>query len=345
MAIVNQDVITRGELDQQVTQHMEKLTQVLGIEPTDLERGRRQIEWPVLNQMVDDRLLLQDAKKNNITATSREVDKRIEEKVKREYRPKGSGGSSTEEMSRILKEDDEVRTQVRNELIINKLLWTKYFQYPFVSPGELREYYRKHLKEFQTPSELTFRLIGVDNVPDAPLIMDKLDAELDKKRSFKELAQKIYDEQNDESFLWAINMEKIKMEALEDWLRPLPQILVKMKPGEIQRRIGVGSGWRYIEMVEVKPGKQKSFEEAQSEIELLIISRYREQERRRVVERLKKDAHLRYFLPPLPSPEESKTPSPEEKKEPSGKVQDVSPPPGAPKKPPQNLPQDPDKPK
>ena len=96
-----------------------------------------------------------------------------------------------------------------------------------------------------------------------------------------------------------------------------------MEPGEVKRRIRAHNGWRYLKMISVKPGKRKSFEDAQADIARAIQNGYRRQEKERVVERLRKEAFIQDFLPkapfvPPPTPVSTDAGA-------AGKVKDVSP--------------------
>ncbi len=325
VAIVNQDVITRDELDRRVTIEMEETARRRGIDPITLERERARFDHWVLEGLIEQRLLIQDAKKTNVPVEEAEIDLEINRRIDEEFRPAGLNVENAEELYRVLKEKysysrEEYRTLVRNEILINRLLRMKYFRNPFVTPGEYREYYRDHLEEFETPSELTFRMIAVDNVEEAPRILDTIDAELDRKKLFQEVAREVYAGRSEDAWLWKRNLDSLK-----EWLPPLPSILAEMRPGEIRRRIRVPSGWRYLEMVEVKAGKKKSFEEAQQKIHESILREYRMQDKDRVVQRLRKEAHLQDYLPPLPPVATAPRPAPPPPEGPPGKVRDVSP--------------------
>src|SRR5262245_49615663 len=161
-------------------------------------------------------------------------------------------------------------------------------------------------------------MIALDNVEEAPIILDQLDAKLVAKTPFEDLARAFYKGRDQEAWLWKRNLEAIK-----EWLPPLPTILAEMRPGEIRRRIRVPSGWRYLEMVEVKAGKKKSFEEAQPKIHEAILREYRMQDKERLVQRLKKEAHLQVFLPPLPPSAGGTRPASATGE--AGKIRDVSP--------------------
>jgi len=327
VAVVNQDVITRRELDRRVTMLMEDTALRRGLDPTTLERDRARFERAVLDFLIEERLLLQDAKRNNITASDAEIDAEIDRRIETKYYQVNL--QDVDELYKLLRENygysrEEFREQIRDYILLNRLLWTKYFQEPFVTPGERREYYRAHPEEFQTPAELTFRMIVVDDSAEAPRIIEELDAELERK-PFQEVAREYYEARGEELFLWRKDLAELK-----SWRAPLPQILSKMKPGEVQRHIRIANGWRYIEMVDLKFGKQQTFEEAQALIVQSLRMGYRIREKVKLDERLKKEAHIQDFLQPQAGPPRQAPPPPAATLEP-GKVLDASPDPPRPR--------------
>jgi peptidyl-prolyl cis-trans isomerase SurA len=328
VAVVNQDVITRRELDRRVTVQMEEVSRREAVPLTALERQRPQLERAVLDFLVEQRLLLQDAKKNNIATSDAEVDAEINHRIEKDFR---GMVRDADELYKILKENygysrEEYREQVREDILINRLLWTKYFHEPFATPGEMREYYRSHPEEFETPSELTFRMITVENSEEAPHSLEEIDGALDQ-RPFAEVSKQFAAVNRKEDLLWRKSLTDLK-----EWKPPLPEVLSRMKAGEVQRRIRTVDGWRYVEMVEVKPGKRKSFEEAQAQIEKAIRSECHFREKALLTERLKKEAHLEDSLGPLPPPLARPAAFQKKPEEPASKVRDASPDAGRPKK-------------
>jgi len=331
VAIVNQDVITQGNLDREVAYEMRRAVLILGVDPTTLERQRPRFERHVLDKLIQDRLMLQDAKQNDITTNDLEIDLEIKNEIETKWRPAGIDVKDAEELYPVVEQmfgidRQEYREKIREKILIGRLLMTKYYRPPFITPGELREFYHKNSKLFDTPSELTFRMIVIDKTSDALGSMEYLDRELDRGRSFEELCKEIYKDQGENAYTW-----KKSMKDLEGWLQPLPKVLTEMKEGEIQRRIPVFNGWRYVEMLKIKREERKSFEEVQGEIEAFIHRQHRERVENRLVARLKKNAYFRIFLPDLPDTPGQKSAEKPNGEKPSGQVRDVSPQPAVPK--------------
>ncbi len=331
VAIANQDVITRGELNRRVNLQIEE-TRLSGIDATTLERDRPRIERAILDHMIDQRLLLQEAKKQGITTSDPEIDAEINRKILEFFPRRGLVVQDAEGLYKVLKENygysrEDYRAQVRDEILINRLLWTKHFTVRFVPPGEMREYYLAHEAEFMAPGLVSFRMISVDRTEEAQRILEALDAALEKQ-PFEVVAREFSLAKGgtgDDNFF-----KNKPLSDLKDWNRPLPDVLSRMRKGEVMKRIQTVRGWRYIEMVDVVPGIKQSFEDAEEEIRDAIRRRNNSREQIRLLARLRREAHIQVNLPPV-APLPARAPPPAAADGPPIKPKDVSPDPTKPK--------------
>ena len=335
VAIINQEFITRPQLDHQFEMRSQQLVRIQGVPASEIERRRPEIEHGILDALIEQELLLQDAKKNDVTVSEEEVDLEVTRRIEKEFRPSGVNVQDSEELYRFLKETlkmsrDEYRGQVKKEVTVLRLLWRQYFREPFISPGEIREYYRAHPDEFELPATVAFRMISIERSEEALRVMEQIDGAL-KTRSFKDVADEWAQAHGEkEAPVYRKNLEELR-----DWKAPLPSLLSRGKPGEVIPRINVGNGWRYLEIVEKTPGERRPFEQSQAQIVGSIRKEFNETQRQKLMERLYKGADVQKFLPALPAAvgkgasDEEKA-APEESK---GKVRDASPDPAEKKKP------------
>ncbi|MBI4584898.1 MAG: SurA N-terminal domain-containing protein [Planctomycetes bacterium] len=329
-AIVIQDVITYGDLDKKVEEYLAEWKQVKKIDPAIAEQARPQLRQRFLDDLIEKSLLSQEAKRQNITVEEPEIDHKINNDIK-EAQKEGQPIRNIDQFFEILLETkkitrEEYRREIQKYILINKLLWTKVFRpREFITPGERREYYFNHIEEFQTPAELVFRQIFVEpNRPDVDLVLKAVDQGLDKGVPFEELARKYSDSRAEEGGLWEKRFDEILK-----WVSPLPDILKRMKPGDIERKIRTASGWHYFKMEQIKAGDTQPFEEAQEEIERKIRIRRNLEDKNEFVEELKKRYPVQRFLQEVAEAkggESSKKKTPAGAEEPAaGKIRDVSP--------------------
>jgi foldase protein PrsA len=130
----------------------------------------------VLQQMVQDALIDQYAKNNNITATDAEINAR-EDQIKQNF-PAGSWDEMLK--SRNLTEDD-VHSALREQLILDKALGSQVK----VTPAQIKDYFDKNHATFDKPEEVTARHILVPNLAEA----QKVEQLLKSGSSFADVAK------------------------------------------------------------------------------------------------------------------------------------------------------------
>ncbi len=301
-AIVGQEVITYAQLDRRVEQYIAPQIKRRSVSPGVIEGARPHLRRQIIDNMIEQSLLLQEARRLKVQMTEEQLDEEINNRIRR-LREQGENIRDSEEFYRLLLENESVtreeyRHEIRNEMMATAVLW--YRAWPpreFIGPRELREFYRANLHEFQTPSELTFRMILVrrgDPVQTVQ-ILDAIDKGIEDGVDFADLAHKFSDSKADQGGLWVK-----KYDQFEGWLPPLPDHLRQMKVGEIRKRILTQKGWCYLKMERIEVGQARSFEEAQSEIRTFILRRRREQDRRAYVQTLRERSIVQIFLPEPP---------------------------------------------
>ncbi len=132
----------------------------------------------VLQQLVEDALLEQYAKNNNITVSDAEIDKR-EDQIKANF-PAGAWDEMLK--ARGLSETD-VRSALQEQLILDKALSKDVT----ITPAQIQQYYEKNKGSFDKPEQVTARHILVPS----PALANQIEADLKKDpNSFADLAKK-----------------------------------------------------------------------------------------------------------------------------------------------------------
>jgi foldase protein PrsA len=130
----------------------------------------------VLQQMVQDALIDQYAKNNNITATDAEINAR-EDQIKQNF-PAGSWDEMLK--SRNLTEDD-VHSALREQLILDKALGSQVK----ITPAQIKDYFDKNHATYDKAEEVTARHILVPNLAEA----QKVEQLLKSGQNFADVAK------------------------------------------------------------------------------------------------------------------------------------------------------------
>jgi parvulin-like peptidyl-prolyl isomerase len=300
-ALVGEKPITYAELGRGMASWEALLKQRYPDRPLD-PALRPGIEREILERIIARTLILQEAEKLEIQITEANITEEVNRDIEqhRQHRQWGENIRDAEEFYRLLLENEnitreEYREEKRKEMAESVVLWRRVFTQSTPRPGELREYYTQNLSRYQTPSELTFRMILVPFSDTADRVLAAVDEGLRTGVDFAALARRYSSSNAEQGGLW-----KKKFDELKAWHYPLPRELRAMKEGEIrgvQPRIATDVGWIYLKIESITPGETRSFEDAQAEIvkELTILRR--QEERREFVAELRRRTPVQIFLP------------------------------------------------
>jgi peptidyl-prolyl cis-trans isomerase SurA len=163
VAVVNDDVITLTEVQEEGLQAIRKVVQeTLG---DDRERRLRTIERQILDDLILRKLQLQEAKKERIEASSSEVRSAIEELKRR------NGLTSDEElkvvMARELLSEEQFRKGIADQVMLTKLVARQVRSKVVVLDEEARRYYDQHRERFRDIPQIKIRHLLV-SVPANP---------------------------------------------------------------------------------------------------------------------------------------------------------------------------------
>ena len=216
-----------------------------------------------LVSMVHDRVIDQEAHKNRITVSDAELDVRERELVEDE-----AGGDRERYKALIAQQGRTISTwreTLRQRMVREKLIMAMYDRAGlYVSPEDIRVYYRQHPEEFKHPERVRPRILRI--VAGSPAASDRarrtaegLRRQLDAGADFAALSRwsDPDPEQAQEEPDWRVRGDLDP--ALED-------AVFASKPGTLIGPVAGKDGF-YIARVEARePAKVETFEEAQSRI-------------------------------------------------------------------------------
>jgi hypothetical protein len=271
------------------------------IKPGDLSI---ELKKSKLRDMAEERMFLQAAKKNNLTVSEQELD----EAQRRDVKMYGS----EEEFERVIRirfgTKTAYREDKRRQILIYKLYrhllqqsWTNPgkdtpgLMLDFVAPEEIREYYTKHPEQFQAIERISFMRIGLQFVNDRQeeekrQMSESVLRKLDEGAEFAMLAFFYSDIRRAKDF----RDMGVSRKDCQDFYTPetIKYLFDVMKEGEVSPIIRDGRSFNIFKMEQKINQKAETFEEAQGKIRSMKENQYREENRRKLRDHLRKDAYL-----------------------------------------------------
>jgi len=152
IAKVNDKIITQSELEERVFVKMMSL-QKAGIQPIP---SKEKIMYDELEQMIDERLLIDSGRKLGLKVDEESVTKAIDE-IKR------SNGLNDGDLEKMLQAEsksvEEYKNKIRDQILISRVVGYEVRKRATVSAEEIEGYYSEHLKDYWVPGKLRLRHI------------------------------------------------------------------------------------------------------------------------------------------------------------------------------------------
>ena len=299
-AIVNNEVITVGEVQERAKHE----TALLERRVSGPER-KRQVQdlmrfW--LKVMIRRRLLTQAAKEvvEKNPAAKKVLDKAVKDEVKR----------LTKLMKEMAKADgkdeeaglswDERTAVIRDDIMVEMYLHNVVYAKISVSPKEMRDYYRKNIKQFSSRKRAKIRRIVIRygryrDIEAARQQAQKVMEEIKAGKDFAELVRRYSNgpraKTDDPDKAGLFGFDEVHS------LKELRDQALAMEAGEVSDVVPIADGLVIFKAEEVRPASQMSFEMAQNEIREILMSRGRGERFKEVVRGLEEKAMVKRVLP------------------------------------------------
>ena len=142
IAVVNNDAITLGELQETVMAYRHDAKQRVGASDEELARQ-------LLPKLIDNRLQLQEADREKVVVEDAELNEELAERVKTTY-----GAKSVEEFERLLKEQgltmESIKKRLRDSLRVQKVIRRKVALRVSVTDQEIAQYLEENRPKLET---------------------------------------------------------------------------------------------------------------------------------------------------------------------------------------------------
>lgn len=277
VAIVNNQVITMSDLRNRYIS-----LQAEG----GIKKEFREVSRSILEQLIEEKLLLQEANHRNIKVTDEELNRALDSVRKR--------FSSEEEFFKALKEAnlslEKLKENYRKRIMVQKLLRFEIGDKIYVSLEEMENYYSSHLEDFTEPAQIKLRqiLIRINPQGDLKETKEKVNfiwQKLQEGEDFALLAKK-YSQgpaASEGGDVGLIVPSKLQPE--------LSSLVEKLQVGEMGK-VQTKEGFHIVRVEMKKLPRVKSFSEVKEQIRGIIYQRKFDQEFTQWMDELKKKAEI-----------------------------------------------------
>lgn len=244
VAVVNDDIITEWDVHVRMSALLED-----GEAPPDDPEQASAFRQAVLDRLVEERLIIQEAKRLGLTAEPEEVAERVQA-LRREFAPK-------ERFEQMLREaqltEEQLKTKLREQLLMQRAIDGQVRATITVSPAERQqatasappaEASPSHEKEEALAAHLLIRVSEERSVEEARRLIDQLAQRLLAGEAFESLAR-VYSEGPH-----AEEGGQLGWVKPDEMLPELAAALSTLPPGEVSKPIQSALGFHLVKVLD-----------------------------------------------------------------------------------------------
>jgi parvulin-like peptidyl-prolyl isomerase len=288
VAVVNEEVITQREVNRFLAVIKSEYKDANETLPEGFEDNIAQARKSIINQMIEERLILSEARKSGIEADEARINARIEQ-VKEKFPSEKAFENSLQSQRFTLKDlrrrfsEQEIMKEAVDYFVRSKIK---------IDPIEVSLFYKAHKKELSHPEKALVKtiFIRIDDKQNERQALKKAGAVLEKLRkgkNFEELVRRYSQGTNVEEDGSIGYVEKGQL------LKGVDETIFRLKPGEFSDVIKTPQGFRIFKVEEKKPAKPLAFSEAQDIIRKRLYDEKFAGGFKKWVAKLKKDAYIK----------------------------------------------------
>lgn len=235
VAIVNKDTITQSEADAFLNLIVMQLSQ--RYQGKELEERIEDEKKELIDKMIEERVILQEAKRRKLSPRADMVKQRIEEAA-RSY-------GSDEEFQKSLKLGGltlrDLEKRMSEQLMLRGLIEQEVRSKIVISPDEVTGYYEKHKDDFRQPEMRTVELLYFEDEN----IIEKLTEDLKTGADFKQMAER---------YKVAYAKDALSKSQLKPEIR---EAIFSLEVGEESQAVKLKKGIYVFKLLEIHPQELK----------------------------------------------------------------------------------------
>jgi len=262
VAVVNNEVVTQVELNAILLPIYTQYKSTYSDE--ELLKKIDEAKKNILYQLIEDKLILQEAHKIGMPATDEEVAERLEQ-IKSQF-------SSSQEFKSALASQGltvvDLKEKYREQIMIKKMVNREVRSRVSVTPIEIALFYEKNKDDFNLPAQVKVMTIMIrkseadpESNTDSLKKIKMIELKIAEGEDFAKLAREY---SQDPSAVDGGDMGYINKGQM---MKKIDEVIFSLQPGEISETIETPVGYHVFKIVEVKEAGAESFDEARMQIE------------------------------------------------------------------------------
>jgi parvulin-like peptidyl-prolyl isomerase len=272
VAIVNNDIITQKDLNDFLNFMRIQLSQEYS--GAQLENKIQSIKLDLLDRLIEDRLILQEAKRDNLKIDENRVKLRISD-IKKGY------ASDIEFQNALAKQglvEADIESKIREQLLMYYIIDIKVKSKIIVNPAEVTDFYQKNSEEFRQPQQRELDSLTFDDENLANDIVNQLRNNV----GLADLAKK-----------YSLTINKLTVREGGQLRKDIEAVLFKMRPQEIAGPIKIENSYYVFKLNSIIATRQENLSETQDKIYAFLFDKKMQEGLAKWLDELKKRSYIK----------------------------------------------------
>ncbi len=287
LVVVNDEVITQGEVDRRVAPLYEQYKTMY--ETLELKEKVEEAYKSVLEQLINDKLVISEARRRGMEIADKEIDEELN-KVKKRF------GSDEEFYLTLDKQGispEELKENYKSSLMAKKLIDVEIGSKITITPIEIVEYYGNHKQEFMSPEMVKVRSILIkikeDRGSEASLNLAKeILGRLQNGEDFAEIA-KVYSDD-----MHASSGGDMGYITSGEMIKRIDDVIFSLKEGETSGIVRTDLGFHFFKVEDKKEARLRDFDEIKGGIEKFLFNSKIQKRLKEYIHELRENAYIAY---------------------------------------------------
>lgn len=272
VAIVNNEVVTQKDLDD----FLRFMSMQLSREHKgkELENKLASLRPDLLNRLIEDRLILQEARKEKISLDGARVKAKLDE-IKRRYRSEAEFHADL--VSQGITQAD-IENKIREQFLMFAIVEQKVRSGIIIMPDEITEFYEKNREEFLSPEERQIEAYALENADLAGSFANYLKS----GKKPEELATR-----------YPFTMNRFSASSGEDLNKEIEAAVFDLGINEVSDPVKLDDKHYVFRLIHINAPRKLSLNEAQSRIQPFLFEKKMQEEMVRWIDELRAKSYIK----------------------------------------------------
>ncbi|HPL83048.1 MAG TPA: SurA N-terminal domain-containing protein [Candidatus Omnitrophota bacterium] len=272
VAIVNQDAITSKDFTDFL--NFMRLQFSERYKGKELEDKVSEAKADLLNRLIEDRLILQEAKKNNIVIDEARIKSRINE-AKKDYPTEAQ--FQAELMKQGLTQAD-IEKKIEEQFMMFNIVEKEVRSKIFIKPEEITDFYSKNKKAFNSGEGRELEAISLENMDLARTVVYSLKS----GAKLSDLAAR-----------YPLTLNRLNVNQGDELRKEIEDVVTKLGLNEVSEPVEIGGKFYIFKLINITPSKELALGQVQERIRNILLEQKMQESLTRWLDELKKNSYIK----------------------------------------------------